>query len=170
MGSDCPPAVPPPDTTLSALELTAGGSAVTLDPTFDSATTDYTADVTTATVTISATPTVSGATVAFSEEDADDQAAGHQVALVEGGNRIHVTVTNDFFTGESYTIDVDRADPPALDWSATLTVGGGSGYNGYCGSDCTDLNHGSYTYGTLSDGTDNAFHRAGHQRHGDGSS
>ena len=160
-GGDCPAAVPPPDTSLSALELTAGGSAVTLDPVFASDTTAYTAEVTAATVTVSATPTVSGATVEITPADADsDSSNGHQVALDEGGNRLHVTVTNDFFTGESYTIDVTRA-APALDWSATLTVGGGSGYGGYCGSDCTDSNHGSYTYGTLSDGTDNAFTNPG---------
>ena len=144
-GGDCPAAVPPPDTTLSALELTAGGSAVTLDPVFASDTTVYEAVVANSaeTVTVSATPTASGATVAFSPADADgDSTNGHQVALVLGGNRITATVTNDFWTGESYTIDVTRDVPPAVLWSAQLTIGTSTDQNGF-GS----------AYGTLSPAT-----------------
>ena len=67
------------DTTLSALTLTYGSDTeVALDPVFAAATTVYTAsaDNDVATVTVAATATAAGATVAYSPEDAGHQHRG----------------------------------------------------------------------------------------------
>ena len=71
------------DATLSALAL----SGVTLDPTFVSSTETYTATVVNAVTetTVTATPTHSGATVAF--KDGADTALTNPVTLAEGDQR-----------------------------------------------------------------------------------
>ena len=98
------------DTTLSAFGLTAGGTAVTLVPTFASGTAHYTASVANdvSTVTVTATAAASGATVALTPADADTNTNGHQVALSEGANTIRAVVTNTGDTG-SHSIVVTRA-------------------------------------------------------------
>ena len=94
------------DATLSALAL----SGVTLAPTFASATEDYTATVVNAVMqtTVTATPTHSGATVAF--KDGDDTALTNPVTLAEGANVIKAVVTaEDTTTMKTYMVTVTRA-------------------------------------------------------------
>ena len=103
------------DATLSALAL----SGVTLAPTFVSTTETYTATVgnsVTAT-TVTATPTHSGATVAF--KDGDDNALTNPVSLAVGDNVIRAVVTaEDTTTMKTYMVTVTRADtittPPEI--------------------------------------------------------
>ena len=101
------------DVTLSALSLVEGSNTITLDPTFASATTDYTASVANGveTVTVTATKNTSAATVTISPTDAGS-ATGHQVGLAVGTNTITATVTHGSTTG-AYTVVVTRAVPPA---------------------------------------------------------
>ena len=85
-------ATAPPDPTLKALAV----SGATLSPAFDAATTLYTAIVDSATTsaTLTATPNDDDATVAFGPaEDADSEAANHQVTVGEGDTLTTVTVT-----------------------------------------------------------------------------
>ena len=103
------------DATLSALALSGG----TLAPTFVSTTETYTATVgnsVTAT-TVTATPTHSGATVAF--KDGDDNALTSPVTLAVGDNVIRAVVTaEDTTTMKTYMVTVTRADtittPPEI--------------------------------------------------------
>ena len=119
------------DATLSALAL----SGVTLDPTFASATEDYTATVGNAVTetTVTATPTHSGATVAF--KDGADNALTNPVTLAVGANVIKAVVTaEDTTTMKTYMVTVTREDTtstcltPNLAgrmqiWTGTVTVG-----------------------------------------------
>ena len=104
------------DATLSALALSGG----TLAPTFVSTTETYTATVgnsVTAT-TVTATPTHSGATVAF--KDGDDNALTNPVTLVVGDNNVirAVVTAEDTTTMKTYMVTVTRADtittPPEI--------------------------------------------------------
>ena len=112
------------DATLSALAL----SGVTLDPTFVSATQDYTATVVNAVMqtTVTATPTHSGATVAF--KDDDDNALTNPVTLVVGANVIKAVVTApDTTTMKTYMVTVTRAGTttvPGAPTSLTATASG----------------------------------------------
>ena len=131
------------DATLSALSL---GTGVTLDPTFVSGTTSYTAAVANSVdeVTVTATLGDSGATIEYLDgddatlDDADTAKDDFQVAVAEGDNVIKVKVTaEDDTTTQTYTVTVTRAaadtptvtiaaDQPAftgrLDWvTFTLT-------------------------------------------------
>ncbi len=93
------------DATLSALAL----SGVTLAPTFASATEDYTATVVNAVTetTVTATPTHSGATVAF--KDGDDNALTNPVTLAVGATVIKAVVTaEDTTTMKTYMVTVTR--------------------------------------------------------------
>ena len=93
------------DATLSALAL----SGVTLAPTFVSATEDYTATVVNAVMqtTVTATPTHSGATVAF--KDGDDTALTNPVTLAVGVNVIKAVVTaEDTTIMKTYMVTVTR--------------------------------------------------------------
>ena len=118
------------DTTLSALELSAGGAALTLSPSFASATRSYTTQVlsTVGTVTVEPTTTHPMATVSYLSSsnsalsDADSMAAGYQVAVPGAGNpfKVRVTPANGGATGD-YTIRVNRA-PSFTASSASLTV------------------------------------------------
>ena len=110
------------DTALSALSLTdAGGSTVTLDPTFDADTTGYTASVANGvdTVTVAATAATIGATVSIMPADDDTSVGGHQVDLSAGENTITVTVA-DGTKSRTYTVTVTRAAalPATVVWSA----------------------------------------------------
>ena len=94
------------DATLSALAL----SGVTLAPTFVSSTETYTATVGNAVTetTVTATPTHSGATVAF--KDGADNALTNPVTLAEGANVIKAVVTAaDTTTMKTYMVTVTRA-------------------------------------------------------------
>ena len=93
------------DATLSALAL----SGVTLAPTFGSATEDYTATVVNSVMqtTVTATPTHSGATVAF--KDGDDTPLTNPVTLDVGDNVIKAVVTaEDTTTMKTYMVTVTR--------------------------------------------------------------
>ena len=119
------------DATLSALAL----SGVTLDPTFVSSTETYTATVVNAVTetTVTATPTHSGATVAF--KDGDDTALTNPVTLAVGANVIKAVVTaEDTTTMKTYMVTVTREAPtttclaPTFTgrmqiWTGTVTVG-----------------------------------------------
>ena len=111
------------DATLSGLELTwddAGTATdITLDPTFDTATTAYTAEVGNSVDEITVVPTENdaGATVAYfdgddmSLTDADSVADDFQVDLSVGENTVKVKVTaEDGNTTETYAVVVTRAE------------------------------------------------------------
>ena len=108
------------DATLSALAL----SGVTLDPTFASATEDYTATVGNAVTetTVTATPTHSGATVAF--KDGDDNALTNPVTLAVGANVIKAVVTaEDTTTMKTYMVTVTREATTTTTAPAIVTDG-----------------------------------------------
>ena len=102
---------PPPsdDATLSG--LTVAGTSV---PGFTADTTSYQYNVanTVTQVTVAATTTHTGATVAFSPTDAETGTAGHQVDLSTGANEVTITVTaEDTTTTKAYTLSVNRGVP-----------------------------------------------------------
>ena len=153
------------DATLSALAL----SGVTLSPAFVSTTETYTATVgnsVTAT-TVTATPTDSGATVAF--KDGDDNALTNPVTLAVGDNVIRVKVTaEDSTTTETYEVTVTREAATTVCtvdlggrteiWSAEMTVGeewagppiGDPTHNGfYAGSSVGALSDDEYDFGSM---------------------
>ena len=96
------------DAKLSALAL----SGATLSPAFTSDTLEYTAgvanSVASTTVTYTANPT--SAAVTITPTDADLVAAGHQINLAEGVN----TITVEVAVGSTYTITVTRAAAPVV--------------------------------------------------------
>ena len=111
------------DATLSSLSLADGdGAAMDLTPSFDAATTDYTATVaySTASIVVDAAKNHDGATATIIEADGTTTPDRATVALSVGENLIKVMVTSED-AGDSavYRITVTRS--PA--WSATLTVG-----------------------------------------------
>ena len=106
------------DATLSALAL----SGVTLAPAFVSSTETYTATVVNAVTetTVTATPTHSGATVAF--KDGDDNALTNPVTLAVGANVIKAEVTaEDTTTTKTYMVTVTR-EAATLSTDATLSA------------------------------------------------
>ena len=110
------------DATLTDLAL----SGVTLAPTFASATEDYTATVVNAVMqtTVTATPTHSGATVAF--KDGDDNALTSPVTLAVGANVIKAVVTaEDTTTMKTYMVTVTRALPAVTIEAEYESIGGG---------------------------------------------
>ena len=111
------------DATLSSLSLAdAEGAALDLSPSFDPATTDYTAAVaySSASIVLGAAKNHGGATVAIIEADGTSTPDEATVDLSIGENVIKVMVTSeDASDALVYRITVTRA--PA--WSATLTVG-----------------------------------------------
>ena len=125
------------DATLSALALTDGGGAtVALDPVFASDVVAYAATVPHATtrVTITPTPTIADATVAYTDgndaalADADGDAAnGQQADLAAGSNVVKVVVTAaDDATTMTYTVTVTRAaavvnTPPEFEEDASTS-------------------------------------------------
>ena len=131
------------DATLSELDLTwdDGGTdtAITLSPTFASATTSYTADVANGVSRITVAPTAndSGADCCgFLDDtdsaltDADTNTTGFQVDLTEGANTIKVKVTaEDGNTTQTYTVVVTRAEVITVGYDPVayeVTENGGS--------------------------------------------
>ena len=104
---------PSQDASLSSLAL--AGAA--FDPLFDPEVLLYAVavDSATASVTVSAAATTSGATIGFEPAaDADGGTAGHQVALPVGESLIAITVTAaDGATQREYRVVATRARPPA---------------------------------------------------------
>ena len=110
------------DATLSALELSDG----TLDPSFASDVTEYTASVRSGVerITVWAVKSDSAATVEFLDnhgvlEDLDPAAPGHQVRLREGSTPIWVAVTAGDGITNTYMLTVYRA--AQSDTDATLS-------------------------------------------------
>ena len=109
---------PSTDATLSGLAVNDGSTDLTLDPTFVSGTTSYTAAVGNAVdeVTVTPTTTDTNATIEYLDgddatlDDADTAKDDFQVAEAEGDNVIKVQVTaEDTTTTQTYTVTVTRA-------------------------------------------------------------
>ena len=150
------------DATLSDLDLTWDDSgtdtAITLSPTFASATTSYTAGVANGVSRITVAPTVNDGNADCCDyldgddmalTDADTNATGFQVALAEGANTIKVKVTAaDDNTTETYTVTVTRAGLRV--WSSLLTVDahsdGSRGFRNYAGVSFGTLGSDSFEY------------------------
>ena len=135
------------DATLSGLSL---GTGVTLSPTFASGTATYTASVANSVDEVTVTATENHASADFEIQDADGNAladadtnaAGHQVALVEGENVIKVKVTagdgtatqtytvtgRDFVTGTSF--ELTGGSPEAGGYAALWGRGAISRFDG----------------------------------------
>ena len=99
-------------------DLRVDGTSVTG---FAADTTSYTAGVENSVeqVTIAASTRDSGAGLAYSPEDADPDADGHQVNLVVGPNTVTVTVSaRDTTTTKAYTLTINREDVPAVSFGA----------------------------------------------------
>ena len=111
--------ITPPQTDVATLSaLTVNGTSV---PGFnaDRASYQYGVAHSVSQVTIVATTTRSGATVAYSTTDADSGTDGHQLALSAGRNAITVTVTaEDGNTTGEYTVSVNRGVNTAYGWRA----------------------------------------------------
>ena len=133
------------NTALTALTL----SDVTLEPSFDSVTTDYV--VTDANTIESTTVTAtaqSGASAVIAPVDADADAPGHQVALSEGDTTITVTVSKAGSVDVVYTVTVTRQAPATGEPTITGTLRVGEALSADT-SDITDANglgSVSYTY------------------------
>ena len=121
----------PGNADLSALILSAGA----LTPTFNGATTSYTALVENSASTITVTPTTNDSNATFEFLDGNDAAipdtdgaAGHQVSLSEGDNIIKVQVTSqDGNSTRTYTVTVNRAVAVSVSFeSSSYTVREGS--------------------------------------------
>ena len=102
------------DATLNGLALEDGDSnAITLDPTFESNTINYTASVANSTdsVTLTATKNDANATAAITSDDDTDTPDKAVLALVVGSNTLTVTVTAvNTTTTLTYTVNVTRTD------------------------------------------------------------
>ena len=102
------------DATLSGLALVdAGGNTITLDPTFESNTINYTASVANSTdsVTLTATKNDANATAAITGDDDTSTPDNAVLALVIGSNTLTVTVTAvNTTTTLTYTVNVTRTD------------------------------------------------------------
>ena len=110
----------PASALLRSLEFTGVDIGVFLPGEFD-----YTARVpsTTASTTVAVEAVSTDAIVTVDPVDADDQLGGHQVDLVEGANRVTVTVvSSDGNVTEIYTVDVVRAS--AISERASVDVDG----------------------------------------------
>ena len=117
------------DATLRVLSLVnaADDAAITLTPTFVSATYGYTASVANSveSTTVTATPTHARANAVTTPADADANTAGHQVTLTAGGDTVITAevTAQDGITTKTYTVTVTRAaaQPPQSD-DATLSA------------------------------------------------
>ena len=92
-------------------------SGIVLAPGFAPAETEYSASVLyqVSQVSVAASPADWRATVSVWPVDADDVAAGHQVALGVGETQVQVTVTaEDGTTTTTYSVEVTRAEAPQL--------------------------------------------------------
>lgn len=116
-----PDQVTPPsdDAALSALSA----APATLNPSFSAEVTSYSASVSdeVASVQLVATPRDGDASLARNGSPLSGGAPGVAVALVTGSNQVEVVVTAaDGSTTRTYTIEIERAAPPASD-DATLS-------------------------------------------------
>ena len=117
------------DATLSELTLVnaADDAAITLTPTFVSATEGYRASVVSAVaqVTVAATTNHASATFEITPTDADSGTAGHQVNMgTPGGDtRITVAVTAEDGSDKTYTVTVSRAAAPGGLTSLSVSPG-----------------------------------------------
>jgi uncharacterized repeat protein (TIGR02543 family) len=109
------------DSTLSTLTISSG----TLSPSFDSATTSYTATVANGTSSLTVTPTrnQANATITVNGTAVNSGSASGPISLSVGTNTITVVVTAQDGTTTSYTITVTRA----ASFTITYLAGGGSG-------------------------------------------
>ena len=100
---------------LSALSIANSDLVV-----FNSAVTEYTANVANAvaTTTVTAVSVDSHATVSFDPADADAGTEGHQVSLAEGANSVTIAVEATDGTTKTYTITINRASNADFGWSA----------------------------------------------------
>ena len=131
---------------LSALSLTdASSNSIDLSPGFTADTLEYTASAANSVdaVTLEATATSDGATVAITGDTDTTTPDEATLDLAEGANTLTVTVTaEDTSTMATYTVDVFRAvsaptpDPNAI-WTANLTVGSSLGGGEFLGYDRT---------------------------------
>ena len=99
------------DARLSALKISSG----TLTPTFASGTTSYTSSVSTATSSLTVTPTTmdANATVKVNGTALISGSASSAINLSFGGNTITIVVTaQDGTTTQTYTVTVTRQFPP----------------------------------------------------------
>ena len=113
------------DATLSALTLDPDNRR--LRPAFMGTRIDYFAwyPSSTSIVTVAATPTVSGATLAYTPADSDTNTAGHQVSLSHGKTTVTVTVTATNGTDtQTYTVKIVREhpSPTQIDADAIMTA------------------------------------------------
>ena len=131
------------DASLTALTVTAGGTAKTLSPAFSSTVYSYTVHVdnSVAQVTIAGTPDGDG-TVTYQYTDADSGTDGHQVNLATlGGKSINVVVSHTVSgqvpplpaTTTTYTVFVVRDGTAATDRAALMAL-----YNSTGGANWTD--------------------------------
>ena len=139
----------PGEAALTALTVTAGGTAQTLTPTFDSAVYFYTVHVdnSVAQITIEGTPDGDGS-VAYQNmdgmtlTDADATTSGQQVAIPTAGKRINVVVSHTdsmATTTQTYTVLVIREGTVATDRAALMAL-----YNSTDGANwTTNTNWGS---------------------------
>ena len=125
-------ASPSTDATLRSLSLSGGATLKQADdPTkgFDPEEDTYTASVAhaVASITVTATPNVSQATVGYPTDDAPGT-GGHQVSLDVGENMFTVTVTaTGGGTPKEYRITVNRAMSPSTDATLrSLSLSGGA--------------------------------------------
>ena len=112
------------DATLGSLSLTDNGTAISLAPSFDAATTSYTASVgnATGTVTVSGSASHRGASVNIVAPDDTSTPDTATVALDVGENTVKAVVTaEDGVTTGTYTITITRESAEV--WTATLSVG-----------------------------------------------
>ena len=145
----------PDDATLSFLELTdPAGRAITLSPTFASATTSYTATVERDVTQITVVPVKgnAAANVEYQDEsnstlvDAESGTDGQQVDLDVGTNTVKVKVTaGDGITTETYTVVVTRLEYSTLVKNTHLTrtsaLQAGNEENGKIGQRFTTGSH-----------------------------
>jgi len=112
------------DATLKELTLDDDGADVAISPAFDPDVTDYTAQVESGVrgVTVTATPTDGGATVASDPADSDPDADGIQVPLTIGENSIDITVTAADGSERVYRITVTRVPYCTADTAAVTAV------------------------------------------------
>ena len=116
--------------TLESLGVSVGSSALAMSPAFDSARRSYTTpavdyDVSSVTVTVTATPDDPRATVSVrsSADTIGSVNPGYQVPLEVGSNEITVTVTaEDGSTTRTYQVVVTRNAPPALETVAVTSI------------------------------------------------
>ncbi len=116
---------PSTDSTLSALDVSAG----TLNPTFDAATNAYAVSVGTdvASVTVTPTTTDDGAAVAVNDVPVASGQPSEAIDLDVGNNTIPIVVTAEDTSTQTYTVTVARAVPqPGIALASDTARDGGT--------------------------------------------